>query len=114
MALHETLLMTPSDMDALAGLPNATLQAGTATMLRALTSLRQATLLGPQAVLSTAAPILATLGGCAQAAFIVPSRSSWRVLAGAESGGDLSRLVHQLGKESREWTGVHPVTSLGI
>jgi sugar diacid utilization regulator/GAF domain-containing protein len=114
MALHDTLLISPSDMASLAALPTASLQAGTTTMLKALASLRQATMLGPQAVLATAAPILASLGGCPQAAFIVPSRSSWRVTAGAESGGELSRLVHQLGKDSRDWTGVHPVDSLGL
>ena len=114
MALHDTLLMTPADLESLGGLPNASLRAGTTMMLRALASLRQASLLGPQAVLDTAAPIVAGLAGCNQAAFIVPSRSSWRVLAGAESGGELSRLVHQLGKETREWSGVHPVERLGL
>src|SRR2546421_5090958 len=108
MALHDALLMTPADLESLGGLPNASLRAGTAMMLRALASLRQASLLGPQAMLETAAPIVAGLAGCGQAAFIVPSRSSWRILAGAESGGGLSRLVHQLGKETREWTGGHP------
>src|SRR5436305_9051055 len=105
--------MTSTELESPGGLTNASLRAGTAMTLRALASLRQATLLGPQAVLDTAAPIVASLAGCGQAAFIVPSRSSWRVLAGAESGGDLPRLVHQLGKDTREWTGVHPVESLG-
>src|SRR5258705_705439 len=108
MALHETLLMTPSEIEALAGLPSASLRAGTATMLRALASLRQATMLGPQAVLTTAAPILASLGGCPQAAFIVPSRSSWRVLARPQSGGDPSPLGDPLAQERPPWTTVRP------
>src|SRR4051794_41817742 len=87
MALHDTLLMSASDMESLAALPNTSVRAGTATMLRALASLRQATLLGPQAVLGTAAPILASLGGGPQAAFIVPSRSSWRGPAAGRGGG---------------------------
>src|SRR5207244_1742424 len=97
MALHDTLLMSASDMESLAALPNASLRAGTATMLRALASLRQAALLGPQAVLGTAAPILATLGGCPQAAFIVPSRSSWRVvLSNAERIHAIEEVVAEL------------------
>src|SRR5439155_749097 len=49
MALHDTLLMTSTELESPGGLPNASLRAGTAMMLRALASLRQATLLGAQA-----------------------------------------------------------------
>ena len=82
--------------------------------LSALSSLRQATLLGPAAVLSAAAPLLAAMAGAPEAAFAVPSRSSWRVTAGAEPGGDLGRRVHQLGPKSKEWQGLTPVPKLGV
>jgi sugar diacid utilization regulator/GAF domain-containing protein len=114
MAMQDSLAMRRNEPESLNALSGTSAQEATAAGLRALSSLRQATMLGPPAVLAAAAPLLGTVVGASEAAFVVPSRSSWRVTAGAEPGGDLGRRVHQLGRESKEWSGLHPVPSLGI
>ena len=81
---------------------------------RYLSSLREATLQGSEAVLAAASKFLAQLAGSEDAAFISPVNDSWAIAPGCSAPAALVEAVRQLPKSSHEWDKTHQLPVHGF